>query len=84
MKPILVVTKTCWLGTCRSCGASIEWATVAESGRAMPFNRPLVLEPNLALEDGEPPVIARVDLTKTTPHFATCPQAAEWRRRRRR
>jgi hypothetical protein len=79
-KPILVIASSRHDGTCRSCGAPIEWATVAGSGKKMPFNRPLVLEASLALDDQ----IARVDLTKTTSHFATCPEADAWRRRRRR
>jgi hypothetical protein len=77
MKPIVILADTRRLGTCRSCGAEIEWATVAASEKAMPFNRPIVLEPALALDDSMN--IVRVDMEKTTSHFATCPDAKKWR-----
>jgi hypothetical protein len=80
MKPIVIETITRRLGHCRSCGAPIEWATVAASGKAMPFDRPIVLQPRLALDD--PLEVGRVDMERTTSHFATCPQRDQWRRQR--
>jgi hypothetical protein len=41
----------------------------------MPFNPPIVLEGTLV--DGQ---TAAVDMTQTTSHFATCPEADTWRR----
>lgn len=78
-------------GECRSCHAPIRWErTIA--GRAIPMD----LEPraggNLVLIDAPPPLGPRhryVEHTSPLPdqlayvsHFATCPQAAEHRRRR--
>jgi hypothetical protein len=74
---------------CRSCHAAIVWA-VTEAGRRMPLD----VEPdpagNLAiveyLADGTPVVAfdagarALLDLRYLS-HFATCPQAGDWRRR---
>jgi hypothetical protein len=78
--PLVIETGTRRVGTCRSCGASIEWAVVRPSGKAMPFNRPIVLLPALHMDDALG--TARVDPEQTTSHFATCPQAAQWRRQR--
>ena len=79
MKPIVILADSLRLGTCRSCGAPIEWATVAASQRAMPFNPPIVLLPALAWDDIAPGV-GCVDMEKTVSHFATCPQAKQWKR----
>jgi len=68
-------------GVCRSCSAPIEWATVVKSGRAMPFNPPIDpvrIQPPLYGAEREVQV---VDSTITSSHFATCPDAADWRRR---
>jgi hypothetical protein len=81
-KTIVIRTDTRQAGTCRSCGAAIEWAVIPKSGKRMPFNRPLVLLPIQAL--GTEVAIrhyAEVDMRETTSHFATCPQAQQWRRR---
>lgn len=68
-------------GECRSCHAAIVWATLI-SGSRMPFNAPLTIarvrEPGGAGERA----IADVDVEVTYSHFATCPQAAQWRRRK--
>jgi hypothetical protein len=75
MKALVIERESRHLGTCRSCGARIEWATLAGSGKRMPFNPPIVLEGTLV--DGQ---TAAVDMTQTTSHFATCPEADTWRR----
>lgn len=69
---------------CRSCGATVLFATSAATGRTMildakPAKR-VVLE--LTGLRGPPGVFARVVDTYLD-HHATCPQAAEWRGRRR-
>jgi hypothetical protein len=79
MKPISIIPSTRRRTTCRSCGAAIEFATVATTNRPMPFNPPIVLMAALDLEIGT----RRVDMTETTSHFATCPQAKQWRTRGR-
>ena len=67
-------------GRCRSCGAAIEWAEVVASGRRMPFDGRLApVESRQHPENGR--VVEIVDLDATTSHFATCPDAARWRRR---
>jgi fructose 1,6-bisphosphatase len=68
------------LGTCRSCGAPIEWAALV-SGSRMPFDAPIVVvrAQDEFLAGGR--TIEDVDTTTTVSHFATCPQATQWRRR---
>jgi hypothetical protein len=80
-QPILILADSLRDGTCRSCGATITWATAFASNRAMPFDRPVVLVPQLAWDKVEPQ-IASIDPAQTISHFATCPQAAQWRQRR--
>ena len=67
-------------GTCRSCGAAVEWAQLV-TGKRMPFDPPIIvlrtLGNLLALER----IVEEVDSTVTLSHFATCPDAKEWRRR---
>jgi hypothetical protein len=66
-------------GTCRSCGASIEWADLV-SGRRMPFDPPIVpVRTQGSLLDGDR-IVEDVDTTITRSHFATCPDAKAWRR----
>ena len=81
MKPIVILADSRRMGTCRSCGSPIEWATVLASQRAMPFNPPIVTLPAMAWDDIAP-TVARVDMERTISHFATCPQAAAHRRAR--
>lgn len=67
-------------GRCRTCDAPVEWAELT-SGKKMPFDPPIV-----AVRTEGSPVAGRVvevvDSTVTTSHFATCPDAAQHRRRR--
>ncbi len=74
--------------TCRSCPASILWATT-EKGRSMPVDAEPHPDGNVeitydelgrphAVVHGQPPMM--VAGTLHMPHFATCPNAAEWRR----
>lgn len=74
-------------GTCRSCGAPILWA-VTDKGRRIPLDP----EPS---DDGNQFVYrdvdaklratarepARIASTRHVPHFATCPNARQHRRR---
>lgn len=82
MKPIVIRTDSRQEGTCRSCGAPIEWAVLGLTDKWMPFNPPIVLLPVQASFGGVDSDITEVDMNKTTSHFATCPQAKQWRRRR--
>lgn len=70
---------------CRSCDASIVWATVAESGKRMPLDAEpdptglvgiiseqpvkIVVHGQATLDDG----------VRYTSHFATCPDHNDWR-----
>ena len=66
------------LGRCRSCGASIEWAELT-SGKRHPFDAPIVaVRSQGSVLDGR--VIEEVDTSVSSSHFATCPDAKDWRR----
>lgn len=83
--------------SCDSCGAAVVWAVHASSGKRSPFDaEPAELGNwSLAREGGE--LVARYagpvrhgalelgDISSLpgfyVPHFATCPDAADWRRR---
>jgi len=68
------------LSACRSCGAPVEWAETT-TGKRMPFNPPIVTVP--AFDPGvilTGRVVEDVDPI-TVSHFATCPDAKDWRRR---
>jgi hypothetical protein len=77
MKAMLIHPETT-IGRCRSCGTPVEWATTA-AGKRMPFDPPVVRLPTLVDEAGS---LVQVDMRQTVSHFATCPQAATWRRKR--
>jgi hypothetical protein len=64
---------------CRSCGAPVEWAELT-TGKLMPFDPPIVTVATLM------PVIIGGRIVEevaqaTVSHFATCPDAKDWRRR---
>ena len=77
MKPLLIARGT-QPGRCRSCGAAIEWATTP-SGAKMPLDPPVVTIPDLHGLD-----FVEVDRAQTKSHFATCPEAQQWRTRKSR
>lgn len=71
--------------TCRSCGAAVEWVTSAKSGK------PTILDVE-ERDDGNIVVVenllgerqaeyVHVGEGNRVSHFATCPNAGEWRRR---
>lgn len=67
-------------GRCRSCGASITWAELT-SGKRHPFDGEIVaVRTQGSVLEGR--VIEHVDTTVTTSHFATCPDAQDWRKRK--
>lgn len=69
------------LGTCRSCGRRVEWLTNVQTDRAQPFD---VIVTEAALDTLLDPLVLRVDMARSVSHFATCPQADAWRKRRQR
>jgi len=68
-------------GRCRSCGAAIEWAELV-SGKRMPFDPPIVAVRTQGNILAGARTVEDVDTTVTASHFATCPDAGQWRRRK--
>jgi hypothetical protein len=64
-------------GTCRSCGASITWFQLV-TGKRHPFDGEPAYVRTVAV-DGR--LVGEIDTAVSTSHFATCPQAKDWRRR---
>lgn len=81
------------LDACRTCSAPIVWATT-EDGKSMPVDGPLTPDGNVVLSRPPAPVTTDKvyavvldqdslfgDGPRRVSHFATCPDAAGWRRR---
>lgn len=73
------------MSRCRSCGAAVLWCRAAASGKQMPVDLEPAEDGNLSLSvDLFGARIAVVDPYAPMPrhksHFATCPQADQWRR----
>jgi hypothetical protein len=81
---------------CRSCQAPVIWA-VSASGRPMPLDPDPRPDGTLILIETDPPTALRVgdgskeaqtaarrQQPRYAAHFASCPDAAKWRRRSRR
>jgi hypothetical protein len=79
VKVLEIYADTRGKGRCRSCGAAIEWAEVVASGRKMPFDAEIV-PVSCRREPETHRLIEVVDLTVSPSHFASCPDAARWRR----
>ncbi len=71
------------MSTCKSCGARITWLTTA-AGKAMLVDEDPVPYGNIVVVDGTRcRVLERgeeYDGPRYVTHFATCPQAPDWRR----
>jgi hypothetical protein len=65
------------LGQCRGCGRAIEWVWTT-AGKRMPVDAPLVAE-RVHERPGAAPITV-IDSARS--HFATCPNAHDFRRRR--
>ena len=74
------------MATCRSCGASMEWAEWADSGKAVPLDPGHVATGNLVVVNGKVRHFTaedeRLGRDRRISHFATCPDAPEWRKRK--
>jgi hypothetical protein len=73
-------------GNCRSCGARVLWAT-SKSGARIPLNDgPRESGGNIRLDyDGNGGPVASVvhpGMGSYVSHFATCPQAEKWRKKK--
>jgi hypothetical protein len=73
---------------CRKCGAFIRWVEL-DTGKRMPLDlNPDDAKGNVALLGGRWHVLTRqeqgtlVGYSRFRPHFSTCPNAGEFRRRR--
>ena len=71
---------------CRSCRAWILWVQL-RSGKKMPLDYVPSVDGNIIVENGFARVLGAVELSarpagerRHTSHFATCPQAAKFRR----
>lgn len=83
--------------TCDSCGAEIVFANSGSTGRPMPIDAHPAAGGNIRLEERDRPlpplahvIGATIDLlaqdddgVRYISHFATCPNAKEWRRKGR-
>jgi len=73
---------------CRTCGAEIDWIPHLKTGKLAPIDVEPVRGGNIevvANTNGERCyiVVAGIEakpVKRRTPHFATCPDAAKWRR----
>lgn len=72
--------------TCRSCGAPVIWCLTA-NGKRMPLDAEPADDGDFVLAYGDPPLASRApgrslfDEDLFTSHFATCPDADQWRQR---
>jgi hypothetical protein len=69
---------------CRGCGAEIVWATGRDSRKRVPFDPEPTPNGSFALQHGVaiyvPPKDRGTGSGLYRPHWATCPNAAEFRR----
>jgi len=77
-------------GTCKGCGAKINWVKMAKTGKAMPIDPEPNIDGNIILVDFGGTVgiqAAMAEVGFSTPqyisHFATCPKHAEFRKAKR-
>lgn len=80
------------MNTCRSCGARITWLKTA-AGKSIPVDEDPAPDGNIVVDEGIARVLGREEMAQVKrtanelyfepryrSHFATCPQAREWRR----
>lgn len=67
-------------GRCRSCGAPITWAEQV-NGKRHPFDGELVaVQTHGSMLTGR--VTEDIDTSINTSHFASCPDAKDWRKKK--
>jgi hypothetical protein len=69
------------MANCRSCGAEILWVISKASGKAMPLDVPPEKRAIIVEVDKHGIPVTEIREAYTS-HFATCPQANDWRRAR--
>ena len=72
--------------TCSSCGAPVEWIRNARTGKLAPIDVDPVPDGNVLVDDVYGERVYRVvraprGALLRTSHFATCPDANEWRKK---
>jgi hypothetical protein len=73
---------------CKTCAAPIFWVEIVSTGKRMPVNAQPSPRGTVVLRDGRdaevlgPIAASEYKGMKYESHFATCPQAKSWRRRR--
>ena len=78
MPTMKVLDDTRGKGTCQSCGAAITWFELT-SGKRHPFDGEPVYVRTEQNEDGR--LVGVIDISMDCSHFATCSDAAKWRRK---
>lgn len=69
------------MSTCKTCGASIIWATT-KNGKKIPLELDMVLGGNIDLVDGVATVVPPdYGVKRMVTHFSRCPGADQHRRR---
>lgn len=85
MAIVKIFTRSKGSAACKSCGQPIVWAELVKTGARMPFDYPIrILERLIPLERVDGRDVEEVDDRVSPSHFATCPQAKQWRGRGRR
>lgn len=71
------------MANCKSCGAEIEWVEGERTGKPMPLDVGAKPDGNLVVVNGKARAFTAEDgklhRERRTSHFATCPDAKEWR-----
>jgi hypothetical protein len=67
------------MGTCRSCDGKIVWAATA-SGKKIPLEPCPLAEGNVRLDASGIARVGKVGTGQYRSHFATCPNANDWRK----
>ena len=71
--------------TCRSCGTYVEWVETT-GGKRMPVEQQaggnIVLQPHLVPDEPPLAVVVKPGHGTHVSHFASCPEAKQWRRDR--
>jgi hypothetical protein len=66
------------MGTCRSCGAPVIWAKKAD-GKATPLDAVSPSDGNIRIDKNGFAVVGKKGTGPYQSHFASCPQAEQWR-----
>jgi hypothetical protein len=66
-------------GRCRSCGKRILWAQSALTGARVPLDPEPVTSGGGFVQNEHGMLVWTTSGERRASHFATCPQAAEWR-----